>query len=108
MLTTEMHYKDIYADEEFEEKFTEALAEAAALLQKFFSVAAGGPAAFRDMTERVTRFSFPGKVAEEDGPPHEGFNEGFIFGELEIDLDAEGYSLAVPELNFQESQATFG
>ncbi|HEY8900847.1 MAG TPA: hypothetical protein VIM61_10590 [Chthoniobacterales bacterium] len=99
-----MHYEDVYADEEFEEKFTEALADAAALLPKFYSVAAAGPATFRDLAERVTRFSFPGAVAEKDGQPH----EGFVFGELEIDLGADGYSLAIPELNFQESQATFG
>jgi|GEM_PF-5376248 len=99
-----MHYEDIYVDEEFEEKFTEALIEAAAQLPKFYSVSASRPAAFRNMTERVTRFSFPGIVAEEGGQPH----EGFVFGEIEIDLNADGYSITIPELNFQESQTTFG
>ncbi len=99
-----MHYEDIYADEEFDEKFTEALVEAAAQLPKFFSVSAARPAAFRDMSERVTRFSFPGIIAEENGQPI----EGFVFGEIEIDLYADGYSITIPEVNFQESQATFG
>lgn len=98
------HYEDVYADEEFEDKFTDALVEAAGQLPKFFSVKAIRPAAFRDTAERVTMFSFAGFVAEEDGQPR----EGFIFGEIEIDLTAEGYSLTIPELNFQESQATLG
>jgi hypothetical protein len=100
----EMHYEDIYTDEEFETKFAEALSDAAAPLPKFFSIGVAHPPAFRDMTERVTRFSFPGVIAEENGQPH----EGFIFGEIEIDLNADGYVITIPEVNFQESQATFG
>jgi hypothetical protein len=99
-----MDYEEIYVDEEFEEKFTEALVEAAAQLPKFYSVSASRPAAFRDMSERVTRFSFPGIIAEEGGQPL----EGFVFGEIEIEIDTDGYSIKIPELNFQESQATFG
>ena len=99
-----MDYEDVYADDEFEQKFTDALAEAASLLPKFYSVGAAQPAAFRDMTQRVTRFSFPGAVAEEGGEPH----EGFVFGEIEIGLEEDGYTITIPELNFQEGQATFG
>jgi hypothetical protein len=37
------------------------------------------------MSERVTRFSFPGFIAEDGGQP----NEGFVFWEIEIGVDSD-------------------
>ncbi|HVE16855.1 MAG TPA: hypothetical protein VNB29_08955 [Chthoniobacterales bacterium] len=99
-----MNYEEVYEDEGFEEKFTEALVEAASPLPKFFSIGAQRPAVFRDRTERITRFSFPGMIAAKGGEAH----EGFIFGEVQIDFSEDGYTVAIPELNFQESQAALG
>jgi hypothetical protein len=99
-----MTYQEVYEDENFEEKFTGALVEAASHLPKFFSIGAQQSVAFRDPTERVTRFSFPGVVAAKGDKPH----EGFVFGELQIDLEEDGYTMVIPELNFQEGQPTHG
>lgn len=67
-----MHSKDIYTEEEFEEKFTEALAAAAARLPKFIRVSLRRAVVFQIRSNKITRFWYPSIIAVKGSPGIEG------------------------------------